>query len=100
MNNKDKTMQIQITQKNIYEGEGGCGLSCAVALAVRDKFKTNDVHVSITHEDDDKKQYQVGIQVKDKHFVSNDPNVYYFISDFDMGGAGAVKPMQFTINQI
>lgn len=90
-------MQVPIKQKHIYEGQGGCSFSCAVALAVKDKFKTNDVRVSITHEDNVNEKYQISFEVKDKKFITNDTNVYYFICDFDMGGA--VKPMQFNIEE-
>ena len=103
-------MKIEITQKNINEGQASCGLSCAVALAVRDKFKTNDVYVSfdLTHQglqncmsDDGVLQIDVGSDKNMKTYIpiySQQLKVEEFISDFDCGNE--VKPMKFKIEEV
>jgi len=84
-------MKIEVTQKNINEGQGNCGHYCAIALAIRDKFNTDDVYVTTDYNED----CLVRIQVKDKEFVVNDPVVEDFISDFDCGVD--VEPIQFNM---
>lgn len=89
--------KINVIEKDIVEGQSGCGLSCAIALAVRRKFKTNDVQVYVDYEDEDNDKYSTFITVKDKKFIVNDPNVYFFIDDFDYGFD--VKPIEFYIEE-
>jgi len=103
-------MKIEVKQKNIEEGQASCGLSCAVALAVRDKFKTNDVYVSfdLTHEnlkdcmaDDGVLQINVGSDKNMKTYIPvyiQQCQVEEFISDFDCGNE--VKPFEFEIEEV
>tara|TARA_Y100001937_G_scaffold109789_1_gene154811 strand:+ start:216 stop:554 length:339 start_codon:yes stop_codon:yes gene_type:complete len=102
-------MKIEVKQKHINEGQASCGLSCAVALAVRDKFKTNDVHVSfdLTHEnlkncvaDDGILQINVGSNKNMETYIpvyGQQLQVEEFISDFDCGNE--VKPFKFDIQK-
>lgn len=90
--------KINVIEKDIVEGQSGCGLSCAIALAVRRKFKTNDVQVYVDYEDEDNNKYSTFITVKDKKFIVNDPNVYSFIDEFDYGLD--VEPIQFNMEEV
>ena len=84
-------MKIEVSKKNIKEGYGNSGYSCPIALAVQDKFNTDDVYVTTDLNED----CLVHIQVKDKNFVVNDPVVEDFISNFDCGVD--VEPIQFNM---
>jgi len=83
--------QITITHKDIREGEGNSGLSCAVALAVRRKFKTDHVYVQCENQ-------SVNISVEDQEFKTDDPAVEEFIDRFDAGQD--VEPFSFQINKL
>ena len=45
--------KIKVLKKDIVNGNGNCGLSCAIALAVRRAFKTKNVFVIAYDEDND-----------------------------------------------
>lgn len=97
-------MKVRVKQKNIEEGQASCGLSCAIALAVRDTFKTNNVYVTFNTEDDKKDnvlQIEVGSNKNKKIFnpvYKQQCQVEEFISDFDCGNE--VEPFEFEIEEV
>tara|TARA_R100000231_G_scaffold118594_1_gene88698 strand:+ start:255 stop:545 length:291 start_codon:yes stop_codon:yes gene_type:complete len=87
---------IKVIEEDIINGEPGTCSRCAIALALKRHFKTNNTMVRIND-----KSGVVDIDVDKKNFRVNDMHVGYvgdFIFDFDdVEGSSQVKPIEFEI---
>lgn len=73
-------MKIKITQKDIDKGIGGSCNHCAIAIALKRQFKTDDVYVGVPEGEN------VMIQINKKIFKIDEGDigeVDNFIIDFD-----------------
>ncbi len=78
-------MKIKVTAKHIRCGKKGDGRSCAIALALKEVYKTNNVHVFNTW------------TIVNKDYMFNfSRNVIKFIKDFDKKKS-SVKPFEFSL---
>ena len=90
--------KIKVLKKDIVNGNGNCGLSCAIALAVRRAFKTKNVFV-IAYDEDNDDELRIVVEKTLYKIMGKDNynKVTDFISDFDMGVD--VKPIEFYIEE-
>jgi len=88
-------MEINITKKDIEQGQPENIKCCPIALALRRTFKTDMVEVK---KDDATNQVilQIDDNEYDKDYVSNFNHVVSFVNDYDRGRD--VKPFMFKIN--
>ena len=90
--------KIKVLKKDIVNGNGNCGLSCAIALAVRRTFKTKNVFV-ITCDEDNNDELRIVVEKTLYKIIGKDNynKVTDFISDFDLGCD--VEPIEFYIKE-
>ena len=96
-------MKVNVSQKDIDNGVSGDGRECAIALAVRRAFKTDDVKVYVDWEDcgkeNDRQFMWFLIKDKDYHekYIDKYDHVLNFIDWFDNSIDGC-EPFKFNIN--
>ena len=74
-------MKIQVTNDDIRNGEPGNACYCAISLALKRQFKTDDIRTKINHDIE-----RVELTIKDKFYYINDLHEYIvsnFIDSFD-----------------
>jgi len=80
-------MILEITKNDIIKGESGEANTCAIALALRKKFKTADVEVNYGHNNETGLAVSYDIIVRDKKYclpLSKDREKFVrFINNFD-----------------
>ena len=88
-------MKINITKKDIEQGQPENIKCCPIALALKRTFKTDMVEVT---KDDATNQVILHIDDNeyDKDYVSNFNDIVSFVNEYDHGQA--VEPFTFEIN--
>ena len=74
-------MKITVTNEDIKRGEPGNACSCAISLALKRQFKTDDIRTKINHDIE-----RVELTINDKFYYVNDLHEYKvsnFIDSFD-----------------
>ena len=95
-------MEIEVTQEDIDKGVSDISNECAVALALRRKFKTNRVVVLVNHAKTIRdNEHTLTFKVRDKLYkekhIDKLDHVRNFILDFDRG-VDVVIPFKFSLN--
>ena len=88
-------MKINVTKKDIKNGQPENIKCCAIALALRRTFKTNMVEVK-KDDNTNKVILQIDDDEYDQYYVSKSDHITTFIEKFDIGED--VEPFTFEIN--
>ena len=88
-------MKINITKKDIEQGQPENIKCCPIALALKRTFKTDMVEVK-KNDENNEVILQVDDNEYDKDYVSNYNDIFYFVDSYDDGGQ--VEPFTFKIN--
>ena len=97
-------MKVNVKQKDIDKGVQGCPQSCALALAVRRAFKTDDVAVyydaSLIDEDIKELFIKVDKEYYNEPYIDKHEHLDNFIHWFDDGilGEDGCEPFKFNID--
>ena len=70
-------MKIQVTSDDIKKGEPGNACSCAISLALKRQFKTDDIQTKINHNKE-----RVELRIDDKIYHTNNLSDEYLVSNF------------------
>ena len=99
-------MKVNVRQKDIDKGKGGDGRECAVALAVRRAFKTDDVFIAVDYPDTDEEDESDGkymsIRIDDtedygEKYIDKYDHILNFLDWFDNSLDGC-EPFKFNID--
>ena len=88
-------MKINVTKKDIKNGQPENIKCCAIALALRRTFKTNMVEVK-KDDSTNKVILQIDDDEYDHDYISKSDHITTFIEKFDIGED--VEPFTFEIN--